>query len=130
MQRAGKLIEKARSRAGLTQPEVAEKANVSDRQLRTWEKGDIPQQWESLASLCRALNIDANTLLDVGNSKSPDPEIGELLSTFERLDDGDQWMLMQFIKILEGRSSRSQQARKLIGELAEIVNSEQKRQRV
>ena len=58
-----------RKKAGLTQSEVAEKANLSDRTYADIERGTVNMRIETVLKICEALHITPDMLL---TTESPD----------------------------------------------------------
>lgn len=56
-----------RKRAGLTQMEVAEKANLSNRAYADIERGTVNMRLETLLSICHALHITPDEILTEEN---------------------------------------------------------------
>ena len=56
----------ARKRAGLTQTELATAIGVTQKEISRWETGTRTPQVESIASICKALNVSADILLETG----------------------------------------------------------------
>lgn len=54
-----------RKSKGLTQAEVAEKAELSDRTYADIERGNVNMRLETLLKICKALNITPNEILTV-----------------------------------------------------------------
>lgn len=52
-----------RKQKGLTQAEVAELAEISDRTYADIERGSTNMRMETLVSICKALNITPNQIL-------------------------------------------------------------------
>lgn len=52
-----------RKQKGLTQAEVAELADISDRTYADIERGSANMRMETLVSICKALNITPNQIL-------------------------------------------------------------------
>lgn len=52
-----------RKQKGLTQAEVAERADISDRTYADIERGSTNMRTETLVNICKALNITPNELL-------------------------------------------------------------------
>ena len=61
----GNRIKKQRESCKLTQKELAQKIGVSNSRLSNWEQGINRPDADTLASLCRALNVSPSELLDV-----------------------------------------------------------------
>ena len=62
IQKMGNNLLSIRKRAGLTQAEVAEKANISDRTYADIERGGSNMRAESLIIICNALQITNNDI--------------------------------------------------------------------
>ena len=58
----GKFIQEKRKESGLTQCELAEKLNVSDRAVSKWENGNCIPDVSNIQELCKILNITINDL--------------------------------------------------------------------
>lgn len=59
----GNNLYKVRKSKGLTQAEVAEKAELSDRTYADIERGSVTMRVDSLLKICGALNITPNDIL-------------------------------------------------------------------
>lgn len=59
----GNNLYKVRKTKGLTQAEVAEKAELSDRAYADIERGSVTMRVDSLLKICGALNITPNDIL-------------------------------------------------------------------
>ncbi|BDC94442.1 Flagellar motor switch protein FliM [Treponema bryantii] len=62
-QRTGKLINYLRSKKGITQKELANLINVSDKAVSKWERGDGCPDVGTLPALAQALGTDVDSLL-------------------------------------------------------------------
>lgn len=58
----GKFIQQKRKESGLTQYELAERLNVSDRAVSKWENGNCIPDVPNIQELCKILNITINDL--------------------------------------------------------------------
>ena len=58
----GKFIQEKRKEKRLTQSELAEKINVSDRAVSKWENGNCIPDVSNIQELCKILNITINDL--------------------------------------------------------------------
>lgn len=59
----GEFLQAARKTQGLTQKELAEKINVSDKTISKWETGASMPDTSILADLCKVLEISVNELV-------------------------------------------------------------------
>lgn len=70
----GKNIKELRKQSGMTQAQLAEKLEMSRQALSNWEKGSCEPDYLGILGLCKALNVDANRLLGVGEIFDQDKE--------------------------------------------------------
>lgn len=63
LNKTGKFIALIRKEKGLTQRELAEKFNLSDKTISKWERGVGFPDISLILSLCKCLEIDANELM-------------------------------------------------------------------
>ena len=59
----GNNLYKVRKEKGMTQAEVAEKAELSDRSYADIERGSVTMRVDSLLKICTALHITPNDIL-------------------------------------------------------------------
>jgi len=79
----GEVAREARTRAGLTQEEVAERVGVVTEVYGRLERGRMLPSLPTLVKLCRALGLDANPLLGFAISRPPTWLKPQTLSTDE-----------------------------------------------
>ena len=79
----GNKLLAVRKKAGLTQSEVAEKANLSDRTYADIERGTVNMRIETILKICEALHITPDTVL---TSENPDimAKQEEIANRFEK----------------------------------------------
>ena len=65
----GNRMYECRKSKGLTQAELAEKANISDRTYAEIERGTVNMRVETLLQICKALNVTPDELLVKDDSK-------------------------------------------------------------
>ncbi len=65
----GNNLYKVRKTKGLTQAEVAEKAELSDRTYADIERGSVTMRVDSLLKICIALHITPNDILVSDNAE-------------------------------------------------------------
>ena len=66
--RIGSKLLAIRKRAGLTQSEVAELSELSDRTYADIERGSVNMRMETVLSICKALHITPDVILTEKNS--------------------------------------------------------------
>lgn len=93
----GTAAREARAKAELTQQEMAERVGVATEVYGRLERGHLLPSVPTLLRLCRALGVDANTLLGFSSKQAPDwlaqphptdskpPAVRRLLRTVRRL---------------------------------------------
>lgn len=82
----GKFIAERRKAAGLTQMQLAEKLNITDRAVSKWETGKSLPDSSIMLELCKELKITVNDLLN-----------GEVV-TMENYDKNAEKALLEMIK--------------------------------
>ncbi len=76
-QKIGNLIKKKRKENGLTQKELAEKLDITDRAISKWERGICCPDISLLKDLCKILGININELLSGNELKEITDEESE-----------------------------------------------------
>jgi len=74
----GKLIKELRIKKGMTQEELADKTEVSDRTIQRIENGEVDPRAYTLQMIAKALEVDFN--LFVGNEPDEEHEIQQVNS--------------------------------------------------
>ena len=85
----GKFIAECRKRQGLTQMQLAEKLNITDKAVSKWERGMAMPDSSIMLELCDILDITVNELLS-----------GEKIS-MENNDRKNEQLLVDMSKELE-----------------------------
>ena len=76
----GNRLYKFRKAKGLTQAEVAEKAELSDRAYADIERGSVTMRVDSLLKICTALHITPNDILvDENVTKITEQDIANVI---------------------------------------------------
>ncbi|MBR3146455.1 MAG: helix-turn-helix domain-containing protein [Bacilli bacterium] len=97
----GKFISTKRKENNLTQEELAEKLNITDRAVSKWERGLSLPDADKMLDLCNILDINVNELL-IGeeNMKDEKKKTDELLIELAKQDElknkrliTDMWVL-------------------------------------
>ena len=60
----GKFIASCRKEKGLTQAQLAEKLNITDRAVSKWETGKCMPDYAVVKNLCEELNVSVSELMD------------------------------------------------------------------
>ena len=88
----GRLIAECRKKQGLTQLQLAEKLNITDRAVSKWETGRAMPDTSIMLELCQILGISVNELL-----------IGEEFM-MEQNDQKNEQLLLDMAKELEKKN--------------------------
>ena len=98
----GKFIADCRKKKNLTQEQLAEKLNITDRAVSKWERGLSLPDVDKMLDLCNILNINVNELLNGEkiDMKDYEKKNEELLLELAKLDElknkrliMDMWVL-------------------------------------
>ena len=71
--KVGEFIRKKRTEKGLTQEQLAENLNISQRTVSLWENGSNMPDISLIHTLAEELNVTAGELLTGGEIKDPEP---------------------------------------------------------
>lgn len=87
-----------RKKAGMTQSEVAETANISDRTYADIERGTVNMRIETVLKLCEALHITPNEIL---TEDSPDLLIKqtELFSELDKCTEQQRQTALELLAV-------------------------------
>ena len=90
----GKLIAKCRKEKKLTQAQLAEKLNITDRAVSKWEMGKNMPDTSIMLELCEILGITVNELLsgekiDMENYEKYEKKVDENLIALKRKDENN-----------------------------------------
>ena len=97
-QKIGNKLFSIRKRAGLTQAEVAEKANISDRTYADIERGDSNMRAESLINICNALQITPNDIF-VDNDTTLELQQEELIKRLNECTPKEQETALELLNV-------------------------------
>lgn len=65
----GTRIKKARKDAEINQQALAEALGLYQKDISRWERGEITPRLEVFAEICKALNVSADELLGIKDTK-------------------------------------------------------------
>ena len=88
----GKFIAKQRKKNNLTQMQLAEKLNITDRAISKWENGKAMPDSSVMLDLCNILKISVNELLS-----------GEMIS-MEKKNENQEQLLLDLAKETEEKN--------------------------
>ena len=107
--KTGKFIAECRKKVGLTQAQLAEKLNVTDRAVSKWETGRSMPDSSIMLELCAILKINVNELLS-----------GEVIE-MENYNEKMEQNLLEVVKQKEENDKRLLALEWVIGILSVIV---------
>lgn len=105
----GKFIAECRKKNGLTQMQLAEKLNITDRAVSKWETGKSLPDSSIMLELCQVLKITVNDLLN-----------GEVVS-MENYNENLEKKLLEIVKQKEDNDRRLLTLEWVIGILSLVV---------
>ena len=105
----GKFIKQKRKEKKITQSELAEKLNVTDRAISKWENGICMPDSGIIAELCKNLNITINDLFS--------GEVVDMKDSEKRLEKN----LIEIIKLKEQKDKQLLSLEIFIGILVSII---------
>ena len=105
----GKFIQEKRKEKGITQSELAEKLNITDRAISKWENGICMPDVGIMKELCEILNISINDLFS--------GEVVDIMDNEKKLEEN----LMEMAKLKEESDKRLLTLEWIIGILACVV---------
>lgn len=108
-QKIGSFIAQCRKKQNLTQSQLAEKLNITDRAVSKWETGRAMPDSSIMLELCNILKINVNDLLS-----------GEIIAMNE-YDKKHEELLLEMVKQKEKNDKRFLQLEILIGVLSIII---------
>ena len=85
----GKFIQEKRKDKNLTQSELAEKLNITDRAISKWENGNCLPDAGTMPELCKILSISINDLFsgEVVDMKENEKKLEENLLEMARIKE-------------------------------------------
>ena len=92
----GKFIAECRKKNNLTQMQLAEKMNITDRAISKWENGKAMPDSSIMLDLCRELKISVNELLsgEMIEMKNYDENVEKnLLDMVKQKEENDKKLL-------------------------------------
>lgn len=94
----GNRLYAVRKRMGLTQAEVAEKAELSSRTYADIERGTVNMRIETILRICKVLHITPDEILTT-HEPSALPRREELLARLDACSPKDQETALQLLQV-------------------------------
>lgn len=95
----GKFISKERKNKNLTQKELADKLNISEKTISKWECGKGLPEVSLMQPLCKELNITVNELLNGAKDQKEDTAIIDYVK-YERKQSNKKIIILTIVSIL------------------------------
>ena len=105
----GRFISECRKKQNLTQSQLAEKLNITDRAVSKWETGRAMPDSSLMLDLCSILKINVNDLLN-----------GEVI-TMSETNKKQEEMLLELVKEKQEADKRLLKVEVFIGILSAVV---------
>ncbi len=95
----GRRIKAARERAGLTQEDLAERANLSTTHISCIERGVKPPKLDTFVNIANAIGVSSDVLLqDVLQAVNSDPAT-DMITAINSLSNKDQDRVKAIIRV-------------------------------
>ena len=94
----GNKLSQIRKKAGLTQAEVAEAADLADRTYADIERGTVNMSIETILRICNALNITPDEVLTEEPSET-DAMLQELLAELEGCTEKEKKTALRLLSV-------------------------------
>jgi transcriptional regulator with XRE-family HTH domain/DNA-directed RNA polymerase subunit RPC12/RpoP len=100
--KVGKFIAECRKKSNLTQMQLAEKLNITDRAISKWENGKAMPDSSIMLDLCNELKISVNELLsgEMIEMKEYDKRAEELLLEMAKKEELNNKRLMRAMYVI------------------------------
>ncbi len=104
----GQRISEARQSAGLTQQELSDRVNVTQRVIAYWEREAVSLRAEQIDALASALNVTADALLGRNKATTRGP-VGKTRRMFEEVGKLPRDRRQHVLRVVEDllKASRS-----------------------
>ncbi len=96
----GEKIKEQRKRFGISQAELAEKADVHEKQIYRIEMGKNSPSFHTVLKIVNALNMDIR-ILDINNIKNFNPVKDEIYALLENASDEELVLYRNVIKTIQ-----------------------------
>ena len=93
----GARMYRVRKARGMTQAEVAEAAEISDRTYADIERGSVNMRLETMLSICTALKITPDELLTTAPPDETDTE--EIIALLNTCGAGERQTALKLLKV-------------------------------
>jgi transcriptional regulator with XRE-family HTH domain len=106
----GKKLKELRTKAGLTQNQVADNLGIQRSRYNSWEQDIAKPRFEMLSVLCEVFNVDINELIEkkdetrgMPREKDFDLRTRALAQDFQELNDNEKEILENLIKSMRSK---------------------------
>jgi transcriptional regulator with XRE-family HTH domain len=106
----GKKLKELRTKAGLTQNQMADNLGIQRSRYNSWEQDIAKPRFEMLSALCDVFKVDINELIEkkdeargMSREKDFDKRTRALAQDFQQLDDIEKEILENLIKSMRSK---------------------------
>ena len=94
----GKRIREYRTKAGLTQSQLAEKISIDDKHLSNIERGKNMPNPTILCALAELFSIEIKDLFEFGHLQAPDDLKQEIIKMLDKFEAEELSMIYKYIR--------------------------------
>lgn len=102
----GKNIKTLRNQRNMTQGELADKLNVTNKAVSSWENDRTEPNMGMIEQMCRVFQCTKTELIDGATANTPDNMTTELMQKFSKLSPEQQDNVLQYIDFLTSKEGR------------------------
>jgi len=96
----GERLAEARTKAGLSQAELAERMGINQRLITHWERRSVTLKPDQLTALAAALNVSADQLLGIKPARQSGPtgRVRQVFDSVSKLPRRQQHKVIEFVE--------------------------------
>lgn len=102
----GKNIKTLRNQRNMTQGELADKLNVTNKAISSWENDRTEPNMGMIEQMCRVFQCTKTELIDGATANTPDNMTADFVQKFSKLSAEQQDNVLQYIDFLSSKEGR------------------------
>lgn len=102
----GRNIKTLRNRRKMTQGELADKLNVTNKAISSWETDRTEPNMGMIEQMCRVFQCTKTELIDGTVANTPDSMTADFVQKFSKLSAEQQVDVLQYIDFLSSKEGR------------------------
>lgn len=102
----GRNIKTLRNRHKMTQGELAEMLNMTNKAISSWETDRTEPNMGMIEQMCKVFQCSKTELIDGMVADAPDDKTAELMQKFAKLSPEQQDDVLQYIDFLSSKEGR------------------------